>query len=192
MNISQQIFDDFKENNLDSLYREAWPSLMSYAARLLGDKYAMMAEDCVQESILKVYNSLPTIVSPLQLKSFLFTCLHNKCISVLRKGNTQKKYLNQIETVEPEISTAIIEQETIDMLLDAISQLPDKYRQIFELNFQQGLKNAEAAAMLDISIDNFNNRKSKMISLLRNRFAGDVFMQFFISVFFSMDVFISQ
>ncbi|WP_036878080.1 RNA polymerase sigma factor [Xylanibacter oryzae] len=190
MNISQQVFDDFKENNLDSLYREAWPSLMSYAARILGKKYAMMTEDCVQESILTVYHSLPTLVSPSQLKAFLFTCLHNKCVSVLRKGNTQNKYLNQLETIEPEVSTAIIEQETIDMLLNAINELPDKYRQIFELNFQQGLKNAEAAAMLDISIDNFNKRKSKMISLLRNRFGGDEFMQILISVLFSIDVFI--
>lgn len=47
MVITESIFNDFKRGSIDSLYAEAWSPLMAYAARVLGDRYAMMAEDCV-------------------------------------------------------------------------------------------------------------------------------------------------
>lgn len=186
MNITEQIYTDFKSGFIDSLYAEAWSSLMAYAARTLGDNFAMMAEDCVQEAIVKAYNTRHTFTSPFQMKAFLFTCVHNRCISFLRKSGTQAKYLAHLQenTVEPEISAAMIEQETIDMLQAAIRELPDKYQQVFDLSFEQGLKNEEAAQLLNISINGFNKRKAKMISLLRDKFKENNLMQILITVLF--------
>ncbi len=186
MNITEQIYTDFKSGFIDSLYAEAWSSLMAYAARTLGDNFAMMAEDCVQEAIVKAYNTRHTFISPFQMKAFLFTCVHNRCISILRKSGTQTKYLAHMpeNTVEPEISAAMIEQETIDMLQAAIRELPEKYQQVFDLSFEQGLKNEEAAQLLNISINGFNKRKAKMISLLRDKFKENNLMQILITVLF--------
>ena len=70
------------------------------------------------------------------------------------------------------------------MLQAAIRELPEKYQQVFDLSFEQGLKNEEAAQLLNISINGFNKRKAKMISLLRDKFKENNLMQILITVLF--------
>ena len=186
MSSPQQTFEDFKRGRMQSFYGSTYGLLIGYAQRFLGEENAYLAEDCVQEAIVKAYNTRHTFISPFQMKAFLFTCVHNRCISILRKSGTQTKYLAHMpeNTVEPEISAAMIEQETIDMLQAAIRELPEKYQQVFDLSFEQGLKNEEAAQLLNISINGFNKRKAKMISLLRDKFKENNLMQILITVLF--------
>lgn len=179
----ETVYTDFKQGKIDSLYAEMYAPMMSYAARFLTNDYAMMAEDTVQEAIIKAYQTRGTFSTPYQLKSFLFTCIHNNCISVLRKVSSHQNYVSQPqEVIEQEFSASMIEQETIEMLHAAIRELPEKYQQLFELNYEQGLKNEEVARLLDISINGFNKRKAKMISLLREKFKDNELMQMLITV----------
>ena len=158
--------------------------MKAFAARYLTDNYAMMAEDCVQDAIVNAYQKRHTFNSPIQMKAFLYTCVRNACISILRKIDSQQNYLSEQETeYEWEISAAIIEQETLDRLHAAISELPEKYRQIFDLDYEQGLKHAEIANLLGISIDGVTKRKAKMISLLREKFKDDKQMLLFVTLF---------
>ena len=76
----------------------------------------------------------------------------------------------------------MIEQETLDLLHAAIDELPEELRQVFELNFEQGLRNAEAARLMSLSLNGFNKRKAKMISLLRNKFHDNDTMLLFITL----------
>lgn len=179
----ETVYTDFKQGKIDTLYAEMYAPMMSYAARFLTNDYSMMAEDCVQEAIIKAYQTRDTFKSPYQLKAFLFTCIRNNCISVLRKAGSRQNYvLMPKEEIEQEYSASMIEQETIEMLHAAIRELPEKYQQLFELNYEQGLKNEEVARLLDISINGFNKRKSKMISLLREKFKDNELMQLLITV----------
>ena len=183
MNISEQIFQDFKAGRIDSLYAEGFSSLKAFAARYLTDSYSMMAEDCVQDAIVHAYETRHTFTSPLQMKGFLFTCVRNACISILRKVDSRQNYLSeQDEDFEQEFTAAMIEQETLDRLHDAIRQLPEKYRQLFDLSYEQGLRHAEVARLLGITIDGVQKRRAKMISLLRNSFRDDHQMLLFISI----------
>ena len=171
------IYEQFRQGDIQPLYAGMYSSLLAFAARFLGD-YALLAEDCVQETIVKAYHTRDTFISPYQLKSFLYTCLRNQCISVLRRSATQKRYQSQDEQEQhDELMARIVEQETLDMLQEAIRQLPEKYRQVFELNYEQGLKTSEAARLMGITIDGFNKRKARMIALLRKHFKNDDLMQ---------------
>lgn len=179
----EKVYTDFKKGIIDTLYAEMYAPMMTYAARFLTNNYAMMAEDCVQEAIIKAYQTRDTFKSPYQLKSFLFTCIHNSSISVLRKVSSHQNYSKMPqEEMEQEFSASMIEQETIDLLHAAIRELPEKYQQLFELNYEQGLKNEEVARLLEISINGFNKRKAKMISLLRDKFKDNELMQILITV----------
>ncbi len=185
MSINEQIFQDFKEGRIDSLYTQEYPSLKAFAARYLTDNYAIMAEDCVQDAIVNAYQARNTLNSPLQMKAFLYTCIRNACISILRKTDSHKNYLSEQkheQEYEWEISAAIIEQETIDRLHAAIRELPEKYRQIFNLDYEQGLRHTEIAKQLGITIDGVTKRKAKMLSLLREKFKEDKLMQIFIAL----------
>ena len=183
MNISERTFQDFKVGRIDALYAEGYASLQAFAARYLTDNYAMMAEDCVQEAMAKAYQTRHTFTSALQLKGFLFTCVRNASVSILRKVGSHQTYLSeQEEGYEEELSAAIIEQETLDRLHEAISELPEKYRQLFDLSYEQGLRHAEVARLLGITIDGVQKRRAKMISLLREKFKNDTEMLIFITL----------
>ena len=183
VNISEQTFQDFKSCRIDSLYAEGYSSLQAFAARYLTDSYAMMAEDCVQEAMAKAYQTRHTFTSPLQLKGFLFACVRNACVSMLRKAGSHRLYLSELENgCEEELSAAIIEQETLDRLHEAIGELPEKYRLLFDLSYEQGLRHAEVARLLGITVDGVQKRRAKMVSLLREKFKDDIKMLIVIAV----------
>ena len=173
MVISEQVFCDFQAGRIQGFYREVYPSLLTYAARCLGDSYSYMAEDCVQESVFKAYNSSRDFVSPHQLKNYLYVCIHNDAVSLLRKHHSRQNYLREQSDYEEDVHRSIIEQEAIDLLYEAISRLPDDLHTIFVLSFEQGLKNAEVGERMQISESAVKKKKMKMIQLLRDHFAGN-------------------
>lgn len=184
MDITAQIYHDFRQGNIDSLYKEGYASMKAFAARYLTDTYSMMAEDCVQDAIVKAYGTRHTFSSPLQLKAYLYTCIRNACVTLLRKTASREHYIVQQEALEDELSAAIIEQETLDLLHRAIHELPEKYRKVFELGYEQGLSYAEAARQLGITIDGYDKRRAKMISLLRTKFRSNDRMQAVMALLF--------
>lgn len=172
----EQIFSDFKEGELTSFYQKLYPGLLTYTARLLGDEYAFLAEDCVQDAVFQAYRQQQSFVSPLQWKVFLYTCLRNAAISILRKGQARQNYLTQQENDQEPLSTDLsadfIEQETLSLLYEAIDSLPERYRHLFDLSFEQGLKNAEVAARLQVAEVTIKKQKARLIELLRDRLRG--------------------
>jgi RNA polymerase sigma-70 factor (ECF subfamily) len=166
----EQILSEFINGDIDNFYMHMYSPLLAYAVRILGSNYSFLAEDCVQDAIALGYEKRSTFEFSWKLKSFLFTCVHNNCIDLLRKTKRQDNYVSQQNVVEEEISAGMIEQETIDIMRQAINELPEKYRQIFELYYEKGLKMREVADLLDITFETLKKRKAKMFSILRERF----------------------
>ena len=64
----------------------------------------------------------------------------------------------------------------------AIKDLPPQYREIFELSFEAGLKNAEAAEALGISLSAYNKRKNKILATLRDKFTDNININILLSI----------
>ena len=103
MIIREDTLKDFREGKIEKFYLELYPSLLSYAQRVLGEEYDFLAEDCIQEAIYKVYQSRREFDNPLQLRSFLFTCVHNEIINIYRKGERHSRYLETRELIEDDL-----------------------------------------------------------------------------------------
>lgn len=166
---SEHILSEFKSGNIEAFYKELYAKFLVYASRHLGNDYAFLAEDCVQDAIYKAYEQRNSFHSILTFKAFLYSCIRNAAIDILRKNHAQHNYLSRQEE-ETEFLNSLIEQETLNLLYDSIKQLPEKYRRIFELNFQQGLKNAEIAQQLGITESAIKKQKAQMLELLRKEF----------------------
>ena len=82
-------------------------------------------------------------------------------------GKTRRNPITSQQDDRTEFLNSIIEQETLNLLYDSIERLPEKYRRIFELHFQQGLKNAEIAQLLGITESAVKKQKACMLDLLR-------------------------
>lgn len=162
----EQVFQEFKAGRIERFYRESYAQLLVYASRQLGGNYAFLAEDCVQDAVYKAYEQRETFASHLTFKAFLYTCIHNMATDILRKNQAQSTYLSQQEK-QTEFLNSIIEQETLNLLHDSIERLPEKYRRIFELHFEEGLKNAEIAERLGVTESAVKKQKAHMLELLR-------------------------
>lgn len=176
--------NDFKAGDIDIFYTEVYPSLLTYATRFLGADFSFLAEDCVQDAIFTAYGKRMIFISPMQFKSFLYSCVHNNTVTVLRKNRSRDNYISQEANGHYDMANAIIEQETLDLLYAAIERLPEDMRRLFELSFEQGLKNAEVAAAFGISESMVKKRKMKMVAILREALTDDAVLQLLIILMF--------
>ena len=183
----QHLYKDFVNGRMKSFYDEFYPTLLIYASRILGEEFSFLSEDIVQDTIYKTYLERNRLHSESSLKSYLYTSVHNSAVSVLRRAGSRNRYLNQLETASDDLSNSIIEQETLRRLFVAIEKLPQPYREVIELSFGDGLRNAEIAEILGISVSAVKQRKSKLLLLLQRMVADGsdsalLLLPFFVSL----------
>ena len=77
----------------------------------------------------------------------------------------QENYLANRE--EEDFQNSLMEQEVLDLLFDSIRSLPEKHRRLFDLSFEQGLKNAEIAELLNVSESAVKKQKAGLIKMVR-------------------------
>ena len=167
MYIRTSILQDFKDGRIEGFYAEVYPSLLLYAMRNLGADYAFLGEDCVQDSVFEAYHKREDFSTPEQFKSFLYKCVYNKIVSIRRKNRSRDNYLAQKDNSPYNLLHAILEQETLDLLHEAIDRLPPDLSLILELSYVKNMKNAEVASVLSISESAVKKKKARMLNLLR-------------------------
>lgn len=173
MRIGAHILEQFKSGQIDGFYAEVYPSLLLYAMRNLGDDYSFLGEDCVQDSIFEAYHRRDSFGTPEQFKAFLYKCVYNRTITIKRKNKSHDTYLAQKDISPYNLLHTILEQETLDLLHEAISRLPDDLNRVLELSYVQGLKNAEVAGIMRISESAVKKKKARMINMLREMLGKD-------------------
>lgn len=169
------IFHEFAVGNMMPFYRNVYPGLLTYAARFLGQSLAFMAEDCVQDTVLSAYEHCDDMEDTVHWRMFLLQGIRRRASNMVRHKDVADGYVSSVNdglfgddlNVVNDYSLELIHQELFDSLFAAIERLPEKYRQIFHLNFEQGLKNQEIAELLDVAEITVKKRKAKMIELLR-------------------------
>lgn len=57
-------------------------------------------------------------------------------------------------------------------LYNAIRSLPEEYRELLRMSFEDGLKNSEIAALLGVSEITVKKRKARMLEMLRDAIGG--------------------
>lgn len=124
------------------------------ALRFLKDHH--MAEDAVQDIFIKLWLSREKIDHPKFLKSFLFTCVKNHVLNMIR--NNRRRILAAYELTEEHhpvtncTEDGIQYREYQNIFSEGLNEMPDKRREIFRLKMYEGLSNAQIAQKLQISI----------------------------------------
>lgn len=173
MQWTEEIFSNFCRGKIDDFYKYLYPDMLVYASSLIAGVDVANAEDWVQDAVEKAYIYSSEFTSAAQWKAFMITCIRNKAISSVRSRGAKENYISQIGTdnqVTPDAMYDYIEVETRTRLFNAIATLPQELQQIFNLSFEEGLRNPEIAARIGVAEITVKKRKARLISRLREIF----------------------
>ena len=121
-----------------------------------------IAEEIVSDVYVNIWNNRTQLEKIINLKSYLFVCVRNGCLSHLRKVKNEKIiYFDSVNEFSfmplegPEDS--LVEREMIEQIYAAIETLPYKCKTVFTLAKINGLKYREIAEVLGITEKTVNN-----------------------------------
>jgi RNA polymerase sigma-70 factor (ECF subfamily) len=155
----------------EQLFRSFFPSLVLFAQKYLPDQDT--AKEIVHNVFLNLWEKRQQVDTSSSLKSYLFTSVHNRCLNYIRD---QKKFDKDETRFQKLDSTAfsdgvdhLEEQELEQRIYDALQSLPEKCKEIFLLNRFEGLKYAEIADRLNISVKTVETQMSRALRILREK-----------------------
>jgi RNA polymerase sigma-70 factor (ECF subfamily) len=150
-------FDEEALPHLDALYR--------VALRLTAD--ATLAEDLVQDTMLKAYRSWRQYRPGTNAKGWLLTILRNTFINDYRRRKHEPIAMD-IEAAEPYAIYRSIEEtdpegtffsQIVDeKVLEAVDSLPTDFREVLVLSDIEGMSYAEIAETLQIPVGTVKSR----------------------------------
>lgn len=148
--------DDWFEKQIDNFYPRLHRSMSAYLA---GSE--IEAEDILQETFLKAYKSLDQFEGKSNMYTWLYSIARNKCIDEFRKrkheSNRSSIPVEEFE-LESEEFKAKDQQEDIELLEEAISQLPEILRSVVVMKSIDGLTYPEIAEITGINEQTLKNR----------------------------------
>lgn len=142
-----------QENDLTS-GPPSWEAIRRYAARLLGDWD--QADDVAQEVFLRLEQHRDTIQMP---RAWAYRTARNLVLDQFRKRTITGGADDGLDGIPAEATrfnpALLAEKKETDQMIQAkINELPPRQREVLRLKFQEGLKYAEIADVLDESVSN--------------------------------------
>lgn len=129
------------------------------------------ANDILQEGFVKVFSNLSSYRNEGSLEGWIRKTVVNTAINFYKK-NAKHRSSADIEMVmifEKSDEVTIIDQMSAKELLQTISELPDGYRAVFNLNVIEGYTHKEIGEMLDISENTSKSQLARAKAYLQKR-----------------------
>ncbi len=156
----------------DAIFRSLYPQLVGLAEGMLRQR--AVAEETVQDVMLELWRRRESLTLEESLRAYLFRAVRNRALNHLRHEKVERRGepFAASEPSSPPSAQAALEDEEIDAALrEAVGALPERCREVFELSRVRGLRYAEIAAAMGISVKTVEAQMGKALRLLRERLA---------------------
>ena len=154
-----------KQKKFERLFKELFSPLCGFSMKYIYDLDD--SKNIVHEVFLSVWEKFESLPQGTNHKSYLYTAVKNKSLNFIRD---KKKHviLDEVGNEEPMEENRMIETAELEKEIEiALQSLPEKCREVFELNRQEGLKYAEIAQKLNISVKTVEAQMSKALAIMR-------------------------
>jgi RNA polymerase sigma factor (sigma-70 family) len=144
---------------LERIYEKYKKDLLILAIALLRD--ASTAEDIVHDVFVSFVGAIENFRLTGSLKGYLLTCVANRARNVNKAKYPRVVEPNPDEPVGPDKDdppAAILCNEQLQQLSDAMRQLPYEQRETIMLHFQAGITFKAIAASLGVSVNTVKSR----------------------------------
>lgn len=171
------------KNFFEDLFKSYYKELCFFARQFIND--LDKCQDIVQEVFLNIWEKENLPDNKQQIRNYLYTSVRNRSLNYIRDN---KKLVNTSEfpyNIWAEHTNKTEYKELEKMINQAISELPPKCREIFELQRFHGLKYNQIAQTLGISVKTVEAQMTKALKVLRERIESQIKQ----SIFFFLRIF---
>ena len=156
-------------NAFEQVFRELYSPLAGYANKIINDNDK--AEEIVQEVFYVIWKNRESLTISSSIKSYLYKSVQNSCLQTIQHELVKEKYKSYIINVNENRQlgpdTEIEVQEIKNEINRTLADLPERCRDIFNMNRFEGLKYREIADRLMISQKTVEANISKALKHLR-------------------------
>ena len=160
-------FTQGDESVFEALFREHYAPLCAFAGKFVGEPET--AEELVQELFVQLWQKRGEVKLRGSLRSYLYASVRNSALNHIKHLKVRQSYQNwfQARTPESQESNPLDVAELESNIEDAIAALPDRCREVFLLSRREGLKYAEIAERMGISVKTVEVQMGKALKMLR-------------------------
>ncbi|MDB5232406.1 MAG: polymerase ECF-type sigma factor [Chitinophagaceae bacterium] len=188
MSISESAFNNSQLNDeeaFEMFFKQNFAALCAYCGYKF-DFTLDLSKEVVHSAFIKLWENRSALSPGLSVKAYLYKIITNNCLDILKHEQVKQKYRVHIHNSFSE--EAAIEFDQIDTkelaakIDEAVSELPDQMRKIFELSRYEGLKYAAIAAHLNISVKTVETQMSRALARLRERLSDYLYLVFIVAL----------
>jgi RNA polymerase sigma-70 factor (ECF subfamily) len=156
----------------DAIFR-AWYAPLVRATQAIVREPAV-AEELVQDAMLELWRRRQALDAEGSPQAYLFRATRNRALNHLRHLAVQRKSAAMLRDDEGRDASApeeLVAQELEVAVKEAIAALPPRCREVFELSRERGLKYAEIADALGVTVKAVEANMGRALRILRTRLA---------------------
>ncbi len=157
----------------DAIFRTHYAHLVAFAQSLLHDRGS--AEDVAQDVMLELWRRRAELVIQESLRAYLLRATRNRALNQLRHANVERRAEPMLigeASIDAAGAAGVVASELRAAIVSAVTELPPGCREVFELSRTHGLRYAEIAATLGISVKTVESQMGKALRHMRNRLAA--------------------
>jgi len=173
-NIHQDLIDACSHGDAKAqfeIYRLYYKAMYNSCLRILND--TQEAEDVMQEAFLSAFDKIATYKGEVSFGAWLKRIVVNRALDYLKKNKIESlpidDKIHQLTDEEPQSDDISIGCD-IEMIKNAMDQLPSGYRIVLNLYLIEAYDHEEIAEILNIaastSRSQYNRAKKKLIQIL--------------------------
>lgn len=172
------------------MYIKHYTALLRYAFHFVED--IAIAEEIVHQVFLKILEKGEAFVIRSSIKAYLSRAVYHECLNYLKHEKVKREFSDEIIKTgnglgEPSSQKSHY-NELEKMVSKAINELPEQCRTIFQLSRFEGLKYAEIAKSLGLSVKTVETQMSRALKKLRVQLADYLPVLLWIIIKFSFKV----
>lgn len=156
------------EKAFEQVFRTYYKTLCLFAHKILQNNE--VAEEIVQDIFYYFWEKRATLEFTISVKAYLFKAVYNNSLKYLRHQKIVKNYeahvIGNEQQFEQQENYAEI-GEIMHTIQETLNQVPERTREIFELNRNEGLKYHEIAEKLNISVKTVEAHMTSILKLFR-------------------------
>lgn len=158
------------EDIFEQVFKGHFKSLHAYACTIIRD--AEPAEEIVQGVFLKLWEKKEELTIRENVSAYLYRAVHNESLNYLRHQKVRMAYQSHVMREQKQNEAGkpaekVIMGELEKKLDEALRDLPEQCRTIFQLSRFEDLKYKEIAERLGLSVKTIENQMGKALKLLR-------------------------